>query len=360
MTAADKNNIALYGVMVADHVPAMLAYWDKDLICRFANASYLQWFGKTREQMVGKITLKELLGPLFPLNEAYIKGALEGQIQTFERKITQPSGFTRDTIANYIPDFRDGKVVGFSVHVTDITPVKMQELERKNQIISEQNIRLVNFSNTISHNLKSYSRNLEMILKLFINAKDEETKSKMLHHLQIISNGFSSTMADLNKVIEAQNGGDEKLEKLNLHEYVEKAKHILGIEIEVSNAVFINNVNPNITLTANAAYLESILLNFCSNAIKYRSPERPLMLELSSRFQDNELELSIKDNGLGINLEKYGHDLFKMYKTFHRNPDAQGIGLFISKYQIEAMRGRITVESEVDKGTTFHLLFWLG
>ncbi len=360
MTAADKNNIALYGVMVADHVPAMLAYWDRDLVCRFANAAYLQWFGKTRNQMVGKMTLIELLGPLYPLNEPYIKAVLDGQAQTFERKITQPSGFTRDTIANYTPDFRNGKVVGFCVHVTDITPVKMQELERTNHIITEQNIRLINFSNTISHNLKSYSRNLEMILKLFITAKDEATKDKMLHHLQIISKGFSSTMVDLNKVIEAQNGGDENNEHLNLYNYIEKAIHILGIEIELSNAIFINNVNPELTLNANAAYLESILLNFCSNAIKYRSPERPLIVELSSSIQNNELELSIKDNGMGINLEKYGHDLFKMYKTFHRNPDAQGIGLFISKYQVEAMRGRITVESEVDKGTTFHLHFWLG
>ena len=360
MTAADKNNIALYGVMVADHVPAMLAYWDKDLICRFANAAYLQWFGKTRDQMVGKMTLNELLGPLFHLNEPYVKGVLDGNVQTFERKITQPSGFTRDTIANYTPDFRNGKVIGFYVHVTDITPVKLLELERKNQIISEQNNRLNNFSNTISHNLKSYSRNLEMILKLYINAKDEGTKSKMLHHLEIISKGFSGTMADLNKVIEAQNGGEEKIETLNLYDYIEKAKQILGIEIELTKATFINKVHPKILLTANAAFLESILFNFCSNAIKYRNPERLLLVELSSRIENNELVLSIKDNGLGINLEKYGQDLFNMYKTFHRNPEAQGIGLFISKYQIEAMGGRITVESEVDKGTTFNIFFWLG
>jgi len=360
MTASEKNNIALYGVMVADHVPAMLAYWDKELICRFANTAYLEWFGKTREQMVGKMTIIELLGPLYPLNEPYIKAVLEGETQTFERKITQPSGFTRDTIANYTPAYRDGNVVGFYVHVTDITPVKLQELERKNQIISEQNIRLINFSNTISHNLKSYSRNLEMILKLYINAKDEATKNKMLNHLQIIAKGFSGTMADLNKVIDAQNGVDEKLENLNLYDFIEKTKHILGIEIELNNATFINKVDPHLTLLANAVYLESILLNFCSNTIKYRSPERHLVIELSSKIETNELKLSIKDNGLGINLEKHGKDLFKMYKTFHRNPDAQGIGLFISKYQIEAMGGRITVESEVDKGTTFHIFFLLA
>jgi len=70
---------------VVDHISTMIAYWDKDLICRFANASYLEWFGRTSDEMIDKITLAQLLGPLYEKNLPYITGALMGNTQTFER-----------------------------------------------------------------------------------------------------------------------------------------------------------------------------------------------------------------------------------------------------------------------------------
>jgi signal transduction histidine kinase len=65
--------------------------------------------------------------------------------------------------------------------------------------------------------------------------------------------------------------------------------------------------------------------------------------------------LRIKDNGLGIDLEKFGDKLFQMYKTFHYNEDAIGIGLFITKNHIESLGGKVTVDSEVDVGTAFSI-----
>ena len=67
--------------------------------------------------------------------------------------------------------------------------------------------------------------------------------------------------------------------------------------------------------------------------------------------------LNVMDNGLGIDLDKYGKKLFGMYKTFHRNKDARGIGLFITKNQVESMGGKISVVSEVNVGTTFTVKF---
>ena len=158
---SEKSNLESIGLLVADHVSAMLAYWDKDLICRFANAAYRDWFGKTREEMVGKITIKELLGPIYNQNLPYILGALEGKPQTFEREIPIPTGGVRHSIANYFPDVVNGEVRGFFVHVADITHLKLleRELTKSNEIISEQNKRLLNFANIVSHNLKSYAGN---------------------------------------------------------------------------------------------------------------------------------------------------------------------------------------------------------
>jgi PAS domain S-box-containing protein len=121
-----------YGLLVADRIDAMLAYWDQDQICRFANNAYMAWFGKSKEEMVDKITMKELLGPLYEKNLPYITEALNGKVQQFEREIKTPHGEIRHSLANYYPDLYNGKVRGFSVHVVDITPQKKVQQELRN------------------------------------------------------------------------------------------------------------------------------------------------------------------------------------------------------------------------------------
>lgn len=115
------------GLFVADHIEAMLAYWDKNQICRFANNAYLSWFGKNRDEMIDKITMKELLGALYEKNLPYINGALNGKVQQFEREIKTPNMGVRQSIANYYPDIEKGEVKGFVVHVADITLQKDNE-----------------------------------------------------------------------------------------------------------------------------------------------------------------------------------------------------------------------------------------
>ncbi len=119
---------------ISDQIDAMLAYWDKDLICRFANMAYMQWFGKTPEEMIGKIHIKDLLGPLYEKNIPFIQAALRGEKQQFERAITTPAGEIRFALANYYPDERSDGIRGFFVHVADITAVKKLELEREKLI----------------------------------------------------------------------------------------------------------------------------------------------------------------------------------------------------------------------------------
>ncbi|HEY9024377.1 MAG TPA: GGDEF domain-containing protein [Burkholderiaceae bacterium] len=112
-----------------DHVDAMLAYWNQDQVCLLANAAYLQWFGKTKEAMVG-ITLKQLLGPLYEKNLPYIDAAFAGHKQVFEREIPLPGGGgSRHSLATYVPHIVDGRVQGIFVHVADVTGLKRLERE---------------------------------------------------------------------------------------------------------------------------------------------------------------------------------------------------------------------------------------
>jgi len=116
---------------LADKIPAMLAYWDSNTRCQYANRAYEDWFGVSPESLIGR-DISELLGPLYPLNLPYIEGALRGEPQKFEREIPSPSGGPpRHSLANYIPDFDGGVVRGFFVIVTDISEIKRAELALK-------------------------------------------------------------------------------------------------------------------------------------------------------------------------------------------------------------------------------------
>jgi diguanylate cyclase (GGDEF)-like protein/PAS domain S-box-containing protein len=114
--------------MVTDNVPGMIAYWNDRLCCEFSNAAYLEWFGRTSQQMRG-IRMQDLMGPeLFAKNEPHIRAALRGEPQEFERTLTKADGSTGYTYAHYVPDLRDGTVKGFFVLVSDVTRVKLAEV----------------------------------------------------------------------------------------------------------------------------------------------------------------------------------------------------------------------------------------
>lgn len=357
--APDTGQIS---VLVANRVTALLAYWDSSLVCRYANTAYLSWFGKSAELVIDKMRAPELLGTLFEQQKPHIEQVLAGKEQTFETALITPNGETRYFLVNYFPDFVDGEVKGYFVHVADIHSIKLleKELIRSNETVNEQNRRLLNFANIVSHNLKSYAANLNSIVDILLNPSSEEERDIMLQYLKKMSQGFGDTVTNLNEIAKAHNQGAIKPELLNLQDYINKVLEILRIQITLANATILNHVDAAMQLSANPAYLESILLNFLTNAIKYRHPQRPPVVEVDCIEKNGELMLTIKDNGLGINLEKHGKNLFGLYQTFHKNAGAQGVGLFITKFQVEAMGGRIEVESSEGNSTTFRVYFKKG
>jgi diguanylate cyclase (GGDEF)-like protein/PAS domain S-box-containing protein len=122
------REIHAIALKLVDHLDAMVAYWDMDQVCVFANNAYRDWFGRSKQQMAG-ITLEGLLGPIYPKNLPYIRAAYDGQVQVFEREIPTPDGKIRYSLATYTPHIIDGKVHGIFVHVADVTPLKRLEHE---------------------------------------------------------------------------------------------------------------------------------------------------------------------------------------------------------------------------------------
>jgi signal transduction histidine kinase len=135
-----------------------------------------------------------------------------------------------------------------------------------------------------------------------------------------------------------------KLIKMNLQTQIRETK--TSIREDFSEAETLQVVRP---------YLDSILIHLISNAIKFRHPLRKPIIRIKTEVTGKYICLSVKDNGLGIDLSLYKNHLFALYHRFHSHVEGKGIGLFLVKTQVIALRGRIEVKSEVDKGTTFRI-----
>ena len=126
---APRDDVDRIATLLVDNIDAMVAFWDRNQRCVFANAAYRAWFGKTRDEMIG-MPLSALLGPsLYAQNLPYITAAYAGEKQVFERAIPTPDGSVRHSLATYTPYMVNGGVDGIFVHVADVTPLKKLEAE---------------------------------------------------------------------------------------------------------------------------------------------------------------------------------------------------------------------------------------
>jgi PAS domain S-box-containing protein len=134
-TTFTRSNFPL---RVLDHASSMLAYWDRHLVCRYANSAYETWFGKHGKLLIGS-TLPELLGAeIFALNAPYVRAVLLGHPQVFERAITGPDGVCRHSLAHYHPDIVDGAVVGFIAEVSDVSMLKELQIALQDEVAMKQ------------------------------------------------------------------------------------------------------------------------------------------------------------------------------------------------------------------------------
>lgn len=248
-------------------------------------------------------------------------------------------------------------IEGFITNFIDITErkIKTVALQKSFQLVKIQNKRMLNFSYIVSHNLRSHSSNIESIIGFLETTDDEKEKMEMLTHLKNVSKSLHDTLYNLNEVVSIQSNTTLKVEKVILFPFINNILKGLSNQICSTKTVVQNKVSKKVVFQYNKGYLESVLQNIILNSIKYKHPDRSPTITFSCMPVDNFLVLSITDNGIGIDLKKHKSKLFGMYKTFHGNKDALGIGLFMSKNQVEAMGGKIEVESVLGQSTTFKI-----
>ncbi|MBW3129776.1 sensor histidine kinase [Hymenobacter profundi] len=233
----------------------------------------------------------------------------------------------------------------------------LQKSQHLLDVTSQQNIRLQNFAYIISHNIRSHSANLTSLVQLLTEAEDEEQHAMFLQMLQTSTQKLAETIVNLSDIVAVNSNVNKPKERRFLRAEIDRTLEALSVLIRQHKITMDVHVPADLAITVVPAYLDSILLNLISNAVKYRSPHRPAVIRLHTYQEPGFIVLKVQDNGLGIDMVKNRAKLFGMYKTFHDNEDARGVGLFITKNQIEAMQGSIAVESEVGVGSTFKVYF---
>jgi len=249
----------------------------------------------------------------------------------------------------------EGEIIGVRgvFQSIDVTKKREEQLEKSIKIIESHNERLFDFAHIISHNLRSQVSNLQLSATLFEKENLNDDQKELLSNFSKIGDGLDKTLKHLNKIVSVHNSVNKHKETVVLQEVYDRVTGGLNQIIRHNKVMMYSDFSEVEKITYVEAYLESILQNLLTNAIKYQHPDRDPEISVFTYQEKEKSYLVVKDNGIGLDLDKYGKDLFKLYKTFHGNADAQGLGLFLTRNEVEAMGGTISVESTVNKGSKF-------
>ncbi|GAB4131766.1 MAG: hypothetical protein OHK0045_15180 [Raineya sp.] len=274
------------------------------------------------------------------------------------KRLKHNDEFLNDALNKLIADEaliqeKNKKLEYYSKNLEQEVEIRTQEISQKNKELVQSLNQLEQFSYVLAHNVRApVARLLGLISCLNISNPNDTQNAQILQFISQSAQELDAIIKDLNKVLEIKKGINEIYEKVDLDRKIEKQRAMLfDVQAELHKDLQVRYVY------AVKAYTESILYNLISNAIKYKHPNRQLVVHIKTYQDDTHLYLEVQDNGIGIDLEKYKDKIFGIYKRFHTDIEGKGLGLHIVKLQVEAMGGKIEVESEVDKGTKFKMIF---
>ena len=239
-----------------------------------------------------------------------------------------------------------GKIIKWFGSCTDIDEYKRAlDLEiRINQF--------EDFNRIVAHNLRGPAGSIDVMLNMIAEAESDEERNGYLAMLKKSSFSLNETLNQLMKVLEVKNNKGLAYERCDFKDMVNVVESMLQGHILSKKAV----INTDFEVTGMdfpKMYMESIFYNMISNALKYSKAEISPVINIAAKNIDGKTVLTFADNGLGIDLEKHGSDMFKLNKIFHEGFDSKGVGLFMTKTQIETFGGQIKVESQPARGTKF-------
>ena len=209
------------------------------------------------------------------------------------------------------------------------------------------------FNRIVAHNLRGPAGSIQMMLEMMDEAVDKEQERKeLLVMLKKSSISLNETLDELMKVLEIRNNIDLPFENCDLNELMQSVEDMLKGQILSRQAKIVTDFGASF-ISFPRIYLVSIFYNLISNSLKYSRRDVAPLIIISSILANDRTILIFKDNGIGIDLKRNRDHMFKLNRVFHRGYDSKGVGLFMTKIQIETFGGTISVESEPNAGTVF-------
>ncbi|NNV56233.1 PAS domain S-box protein [Limnovirga soli] len=254
----------------------------------------------------------------------------------------------------------EGKAVRMIGALQDVTDKKKSEEERK-QLITEllkNNNELQQFSYITSHNLRAPLTNLISFVNLLdIEKITDDRSKKLISGFKNSTYQLNETLNDLIDILIIKKNTTHEYVEVNLTNTFASVTNSIKSLIKASKGSINANFSAANIVLFNKQYMESIFLNLITNAIKYAQPGRALILNISTHIHNGHIQLIFADNGSGLNMDKVKNKIFGLHQKFHRHPDSKGIGLYLVHAQITSLGGKIEIDSEENKGTTFTITF---
>lgn len=235
---------------------------------------------------------------------------------------------------------------------------KLEEEVRKRTAELIQYIRqLEQYSFVTAHNLRApVARIIGLCQLVKMEQSSGADTGGIIEKLIVASQELDLVFRELNAILDIRTFSMEIFSPVNLQEEVKGILGNLKYEIEQANAVIEPNFSDVPVIVSIKPYVNSILFNLISNAIKYRHLERQAVIRVASAKCEGRILITVADNGLGINTD-YLDKIFQLYKRFHFHVEGRGIGLFLVKTQVDSLGGNVEIESEVGCGTVVKI--WL-
>lgn len=232
---------------------------------------------------------------------------------------------------------------------------KTMELQKTNLELLKQNDDLLQFSYSVSHNLRGPVARMLGLTNIFHHSKDTAEQNLMIDYVRRASQDLDSILRDLSKIIDLRNDLHNSKEWVDLEGEWVRSCALLRDVIKWDFQI-LHNFGMAPRMFTVKALIQSVFYNLLSNAIKYRSDQRGLIIQVRSRAVGVNGYIEFEDNGIGIDVDKFKDSLFKLFKRFHTHVEGRGLGLYLIKSQIESLNGSIHLESVVDQGTIFTVM----
>lgn len=242
----------------------------------------------------------------------------------------------------------------------DITHKKRLEKERQKLIenITNINHNLKQLALTTSHDLRSPLSNILSVFELLDVSKISDVETlELIEILKSTGENFKQTLNNYVNVLSKNLGDQTQMEEVHFERCLNEVILSIHSLISRTNTSIKTDFSGMESVRFNKAYMESIFLNLITNSIKYSRPEHPPEIIIRTEINNGEKQLIFIDNGMGFEMDKVGDKIFGLHQTFHNNPDSKGVGLYLVHTHITDMGGKIEVESSVNEGTTFTIIF---